>query len=334
MKKIKKELFAVSFLATDPKGLKILRQQWKQRDAEHKKFLGRSKSTTIKTEDTQLGGAVCLIDATRLDKGFISEIPLPWATGLEYDTERGGLFCASGKTIKFITNGIVQEQYTNKMFNDLHGLSKSKNGNLFVVSTGTDSILEFNNSNFSNFVWDWLATENGFALNPQGNRRVIDKNCDYTKVVTATPEHVTHINSCLEIGDNKILATLFHQGSVIEIDKNTKKWNTKLSGLKCPHNIRYSNLGYIVSDTLNNRVLVLTEKFKIIKEIKNNFNWVQDAIEIAGSKYLIADSNNSRLVLVNGNGKILNLLDYSKNDRKVFCFYPLSEEEAVKVFNI
>jgi len=272
------------------------------------------------------------MDPDNLSFGFIDEIKIPVATGMYYDSKRKALLCGSGECIRAVKHRKIIKRYDYPFFNDIHSFSPTLDGNLLVVSTGTDSIFEFSLDNFSKPEWEWFATENGFPKTPTGNKRIISRNTNYQTVATTTPEHTTHINGCLTYKPNKILATLFHQGKIIEIDKITKKWKTILGGLKAPHNIRRTSNGYVVSDTLNNRVLLLSRDFKVENIIKDKFNWVQDALELEGGNYLIADSNNSRFIKISPSGENLDLYDYSSKDRKVYGFLDLTVDSIRNIF--
>lgn len=327
------ELVVVSFFITNPNALLELRKQWAKRDREHKLILdSNSKKNEESVSSKTFGGLVCLLDPERLSQGFIAEIDCPVATGMIYRNEDKSLYVGSNKQIRKIKSGKTVSVLRNSLFNDIHGLTQGHEGNVLVVSTGVDAILEINPNNSTHTIWDWLATENGYSKNPKGEERTIDRNLDYQKIRTSTPEHTTHINGCLEKNDEKILATLFHQGRLIEIDKKTKKSQTLLDGLKCPHSIRKRNGGYIISDTFNNRVLLLDSNFKVTKTIEKDYNWVQDTIELGNGKFLLGDSNNTRIVKLDKDGNELEILYMEKDSRKIFSFLRITKKEALNIF--
>lgn len=326
------ELMAVSYFITNPDALAALRRRWAERDRAHKVVLSGNHVQEISSDD--FGGSVNLIDPFNLEKGFLAEISSHVAMGMYFSQEKDSLFVGSGKMINQIQGGKIVKISGNNLFNDIHSLSPSSAGNILVVSTGIDGVLEVNPDNMSEIKWDWLATENGYSTNMVGEQRIIDRTFDYQAIETATPEHTTHINSCFEVEPGKILATLFHQGEVILIDKHTKESQVMLNGLKNPHFIRKTKLGFIVSDTLNNRALLLSENFQIEKIIEGNLNWLQDAIELSNGEYLLADSNNNRIIRVNIEGELLDELRLEKDSRKVFCFLPLTHIESNSVFGL
>ncbi len=100
----------------------------------------------------------------------------------------------------------------------------------------------------------------------------------------------------MQVGDS-ILATLFHQGELVRINKYNYKVDVLLSGLSCPHGIRaYKQGQWSIADTKNNRVLLLDENFKIFDVVQSNFDWVQDHCHTLKNTILVADANNSKVV--------------------------------------
>lgn len=328
------ELLVVSFFVTNPKALVKLKDQWDRRDAEHKGYLGRSKEEHEAVSSKTFGGSIALIDPNNLGFGFIFEIKCPVATGMYYYKTKDILYVGSNKWIRKIKHGKIIGSLGIGLFNDIHALSESLGGNLLVTSSGVDAILEINLDDPRKIVWDWFATENGYNKTPTGNVRVIDRKSNFQTITTTTPEHTTHINSCLNYRKNKILATLFHQGELIEINMKTKESKTLLRGLKCPHSIRKRKGGYLVSDTRNNRVLLLDKNFEIKKILKNNYDWVQDTIELSNGNLVIGDSNNNRIIRVDKNGKELEISQTEKNSRKIFSFLAITKSGAMDIFGI
>lgn len=328
-----KKLVVVSFFITNSKSLKKLHEQWALRNKGHGKILKKNIAKVKTIDEDTFGGSVVLVDPLNLDNGFIAEMKIPLAFGLLVNHKNKSLYVTSGKKILEIKNHKCVKTISNSLFNDLHCITFSSKGNILVTSTGTDSILEiYNNKRKKRACWDWLATENGFDTTQSGAKRIINRNFDYKPITTITPEHTTHINSALNDKPNRILATLFHQGQLIEINRKTKKVNILLSDLKSPHNIRKKSNGFILSDSRSNRVLLLDDKFKIERILKAKFNWVQDAIEINKEQYLIADSNNYRIVLVDCGGNIKSKLKWRRDSKKIASMELIDTLEAKNIF--
>lgn len=329
-----KKYLVVSFFVTNEVALSKLKEQWSKRTSDHGRVLGRSMNQITKTNPQEMGGSIVVVDPSHFEKGFLAEIDVPLAFGMCFDEKSSSLIVAGGNVLNRIKNGKIYERHSHNLYNDIHGLSRSSAGTICVASTGTDALLEVAITNLDKVYWDWLATENGYPVTGAGQIRTINREINYGEVLTSTPEHTTHINGSLVYSD-RVLATLFHQGELIEIDKNTKKSKILLSGLKSPHNIRLRNGGYSLCDTRANRVLLLDGNFKIQHIISSpEYDWVQDAIEIPSlNGYVIADSNNGRLLLVNQYGEEISRMQYSIASRKVASMELLSADQIKNIFN-
>lgn len=327
-------LLLASFFITNEAALVELKKQWSYRSKDHKKMLGRARTDVETLRSLNFGGSVALLDPTDFSRGIHAEIHVPLAFGMCVSTEERALYVASGNALAKIQHGQRTSTFDNPLFNDLHGLSRSLDGTLLVCSTGTDTLLELDLGNPNSVLWDWLATENGFAVRGDGKVRTVNRSENYQDQVTTTPEHTTHINSSLNHRPGKILATLFHQGELVEIDYQTKRSRTVLGGLQSPHGIRRRSEGYLVCDTRGNRLLLLKEDLSLEREIHlHGFDWVQDAIEIRSlDGYLIADSNNGKLVLVGEDGEERSRFEYSKNSRKIASLELISKHQAEFIF--
>lgn len=330
---IDKKLLLVSFFITSPEAFAQLKKEWAMRNAEHGIVVGDLTSIQLVDPDT-FGGSIVLADPYRLEDGFLTEVEVPFAFGMLYDEQDQSLYVASGTVIRQIKGGLCLRIMNNKLFNDLHTLTLSAYGKLLVVSTGTDSILEIELTDAEQVAWDWLATEQGYDTNPSGQKRLIDRQLNYQSIITSTPEHTTHINTALNDRPERILATLFHQGELIEIDRQSKKSKTVLSGLKSPHNIRKAKNGFILSDSRANRVLFLNNDLQIKGEIKGDFDWIQDACELDDrlGHYLLGDSNNDRIVLVDRSGTVASSLQWVKDSRKISGMEIVTVSQAREIF--
>lgn len=330
-----KKLAIVSFFITNPIALAMLKSQWAKRDEKHALVLGRTHEEIRSIGHDEFGGAIALIDPFSLENGFVYEMSISLAFGLCFVKQDRTLLVTSGSHITKIRGGQEVGLLSNPLFNDLHTITPSSSGNLLVTSTGTDTILEIDFRTPHEMLWDWLATEHGYNVTPSGKVKAIDRKLDYRQIMMPTPEHATHINTAINDTDNRILATLFHQGQLIEIDRVSKQNRILISGLQSPHNIRCRHNGFMLSDTRANRVLLLDREFQIETEIKAGFNWVQDAVEIEENGklfYLVCDSNNDKLVLLDKLGQSVSRLYWQRNSRKVSAVEVVTASEAMQIF--
>ncbi|MGC9309476.1 MAG: hypothetical protein ACP5D2_02150 [Candidatus Nanoarchaeia archaeon] len=327
-----REYVLVSAFVTNPDKLKHLEKQWKKRDKEHKKYFGRGRKQVKEINPKDFGGEVILLNANDLKGGFIKKFSCSLATGLAYSKKDKCLFVGSFGEIKKIKKEKIIERIKNNLFNDIHFIENFKDSHLLVSSTGTDSLIEIDISKKVPS-WTWLATEQGYNKNPLGKIREINRDKDYSKVDTITPEHTTHLNSAIYKDEINILGVLFHQGKLILINKNTNNSKVLLEGLKCPHSIRKISRGYVLSNTLNGEIIILDNNLNIINKIKRDFNWLQDAIELKDGTFLIIDSNNYRICKINSEGEILDTLSFKENPIKLFCFLKINEKDLNNIFN-
>ncbi|GAC1371200.1 MAG: hypothetical protein NVS2B12_22280 [Ktedonobacteraceae bacterium] len=246
------------------------------------------------------GGLLALLD----ESGRVrAEAQLPMPAGMV--SSDNGFMVASIYDVHKVTHDlstIEEETVSLPAFNMLHSLSRSKHGYL-VASTGLDSILEFTGE--GDLLWSWWATEHGFAQTPTGEARTLDKTVDHRGIKYGTLAQTTHVNSVAELPDGTILATLFHQGMVIAIERETGAWQPVLEGLDHPHSVRVLNEQYItIADTARGRGLLVNIKGlrgKIEVEVPVDTTWLQDcSYDYRHDRWLLVDGKNSRLVLRTG----------------------------------
>ncbi len=247
-----------------------------------------------------LGGMLCFIE----DMGCSQKmVELKMAAGMV--TSDKGVFVTSFSGIHEIDpdTGIVQHNIVSSpLFNALHSISRTQHGYL-VASTGLDLIVEFNRK--GEILWQWWATDHGFTLTPTGQPRNIDKAADHRTIQYGTLSQTTHINSAAELHDGRILASLFHQGMIIAIDRKTGEWQTILEGLDHPHAVQI--LGeehFTVADTVRGRALLVKLNGKnatIEEEIEAETNWLQSCYyDSIYNCWVLVDGKNSRITLRRG----------------------------------
>ena len=193
---------------------------------------------------------------------------------------------------------------TSPLFNALHSISRTRHGYL-VASTGLDLLLEFDRQ--GEILWSWWATDHGFELTPTGQRRELDKSADHRTIKYGTLSQTTHVNSVAELPDGRILASLFHQGMVIVINRDTGAWLPVLENLDHPHSIRILDAEHFtVADTVRGRALLVqldqqSERGEIKAEVDGGTNWLQDcSYNQQLDTWLLVDGKNSRVALRRG----------------------------------
>ncbi|GCF10518.1 hypothetical protein [Dictyobacter arantiisoli] len=242
------------------------------------------------------GGLLCLLN----DSGEIkASHPLSMPAGI-VSTDTGFLVATNSAVHRVARDlsSIQPETISFPSFSLLHSLSRSKRGYL-IASTGLDVIVEF--SPEGELIWQWWAIDHGFEKTPTGETRYIDKTEDFRGVKFGTLTQTTHVNSVAELPDGTILATLFHQGSVIAINRESGNWQTVLDGLNHPHSVRILNEQYItIADTGHGQGLLINItglKGKIEARVNADTDWLQDcSYSVQHDLWTLVDGKKTRLI--------------------------------------
>jgi hypothetical protein len=154
-------------------------------------------------------------------------------------------------------------------------------------------------------LWSWWAIDHGFEFTPMGDRRVLDKSADHRGSRYGTLLQTTHVNSAVELPDGRILASLFHQGMVIAIDRESGEWQLVLENLDHPHSIRVlDERHFTVADTVRGRALLVSlngERGKVELEVAAGTSWLQDCLyDYHHDRWVLVDGKHSRIVLRSG----------------------------------
>jgi len=163
----------------------------------------------------------------------------------------------------------------NPWFSYIHTVRwNSDNSALLVASSGVDTIQEVSIPN-GEILWEWVAWEHGLnqGENPAtGQKHFLTRDPEKADILRDSGEHVlvitnpkadtlptalraAFINSAEYDGKQRILATLFHEGKVIAIEKNTGEFQTVIDGLTRPHGGLKFCKSYLVTDTAGGRVI-------------------------------------------------------------------------------
>lgn len=249
-----------------------------------------------------LGGLLCLVDEERAER---RTLPLSLAAGIVPTGE--DVLVTSFDSIHRVDPELRilrPDAISSPLFNALHSISRTERGYL-VASTGLDLLIEFNLA--GDILWTWWATDHGFELTQKGEARQIDKEADHRTIKYGTLQQTTHVNSVAELPDGRVLATLFHQGTVIAIDRESGRWETLLEGLDHPHAVRIlDGQHFTVADTVHGRALLARldkagRSVHIEEEIDAGTSWLQDcSYDTRHDAWVLVDGKNSRIVLRRG----------------------------------
>lgn len=265
---------------------------------------------SYKKPDEDLGGQVCILD----DAGRVeSAVELSLAAGMAA-SEHGTLITTFSGIHEFdpVQGSLRLDAISLPVFNALHSISRTRNGYI-VASTGLDLLVEFNLQ--GEILWQWWATDHGFTLTPAGEQRYLDKAADHRIIKYGTLQQTTHVNSVAELPDGRILATLFHQGTVIAIERETGRWHTVLEGLDHPHSARVLDGNHFtIADTVHGKgLLIRLDGYNgyVEEEVDADTNWLQDcSYSVEHDTWVLVDGKRTRVQLRGGRSGIKALGSY------------------------
>jgi len=278
----------------------VLKQHWTQASQETPAACPLTVLGSYEKPKEDLGGLLCLIE----DMGCSQQtIGLHMAAGMVASEK--GVFVTSFGSVHEVDadlSSLHENVVSSPLFNALHSISRTRQGYL-VASTGLDLLLEFNRSGEA--LWSWWATDHGFELTPSGRPRIVDKTADHRTIKYGTLSQTTHVNAAAELPDGRILASLFHQGMVIVIERETGAWQPVLEGLDHPHAVRVlDEERFTVADTVHGKALLARVNKaggRVEEEIDAGTNWLQDChYDGTYNCWILVDGKNSRVSLRRG----------------------------------
>jgi hypothetical protein len=278
----------------------LLKQHWQETGQQSQLQCPLTVLGSYQKPEEDMGGLLCLVEDMGCSRTLLN---VSMAAGMV--ASENGVFVASFAGIHEIDpdrGSVRQDVVSLPLFNALHSLSRTRRGYL-VASTGLDLLVEFNRH--GEVLWHWWATDHGFVSTPTGKLRALDKALDHRFIRYGTLSQTTHVNSAAELVDGQVLASLFHQGMVIQIDRESGEWHPILEGLDHPHSIRVLDETYFtVADTVRGKALLVKIKDgrgHVEQEVDAGTSWLQDCSY--NSRYncwLLVDGKNSRVILRQG----------------------------------
>jgi hypothetical protein len=121
-----------------------------------------------------------------------------------------------------------------------------------------------------------------------------------------TQHQATHVNEATfrDPDERYLLAVLFHQGQVIQIDRSLppseQRAEVLLEGLSRPHSLRRTSLGWLVCSSAGGEVVLLNDAFQVIDRIVYRTGWIQDCTTLPSGDLLLIDASRSCLVQLAG----------------------------------
>lgn len=246
----------------------------------------RNASDLLRRVERSYGGRIVLLDWCRQE--IAADVKVGGASGLAIGKDVVYSSSWTGNCVERLQKGAPRHEISHPWFNHLHTVEFTDAGTLLVASAGADLILEV--SLGGEVLWHWFGPDHGFAPKTPGPSPAFDPDTDYREVRRSTSDRGMHVTSALPVGDDKVMAALFHQGQVILIDRKTGAAEVVLSGLVRPHGIHRRPGGFILSDTLGHRVILLDDALRVCAEIPFGTQWLQDTIVTSAGTYFTLEN--------------------------------------------
>ena len=216
-----------------------------------------------------------------------------------------------------LSDKTVVSSIGNPAFNKPHSLINTKSG-FMVSSTGVDAIVEVNDQGST--LYSFFLTQNGYEFDQIGRKRLINVNANHQGVEYPSLHQTTHINYAryLDQAETKIVATLFHPGELVLIDKPSGHIKVIMTGLKNPHNLKPARDKQILCNTSANTIMILNQEFKVVDQIGEGLglSWIQDAVYCKEhDTIIVADADNHRLLELSWKGTVVDEYLFSKDNR-------------------
>lgn len=230
-------------------------------------------------------------------------------------------------------------------FGFLHTINLSADREkMLVVSGGYDSIFEVD-TKAGAIGWSWFGWDHGY--NPrqqdgvflthdrqqaeewqrQGKKvQLVDPRV-YGKQGLVTAGRTTFPNSAyynIYKDETTIVATLFHAGELIEIDKETGDASVRLSGINIPHSILPWESGWLVTSTREGCFLTLSPTFQVERRVSftdmpgkpaemEEEEWLQSVSPLSDGRQLLAADANRGLFVIDIENRKWNVFDIDEN---------------------
>lgn len=231
------------------------------------------------------------------------------------------LVTAANKVHIFKADTQQEMELDNQYFGNLHtSIPNDDNTRFIVTSTGFDSIVEFDQTTKKQ-TWRWTAWDHGYNVAANGsmvtensqeaeklrqaghNVVLLDDNIKREGFGIPGAYRTTHVNEAIyDYDQNMVLATFFHKGILVRINRDTGLSDVVMSGMNNPHAIKKEDGGYIVTDTSNGAWFKLDNDFNIRLKVDftefpgkpenlTGIEWIQYVAPIGIGLYIAIDSN-------------------------------------------
>lgn len=296
----------------------------------YNKSKDKSRTGSVERREPAVGGIAHL----KIKNGNLIESELMGkiieARGIDL-TDVHLTFSSDNKVISFSAGSPQPAIIKNDWFSYIHTVKwNSTNNRLLVTSSGADILMELERDSWD-VKWEWLAWENGInrGVNPEtGEEHILMRSPekyvelkndqDIQVILIENPSEyplptalrAAFINCAnYDSANNEIIATLFHSGEVIKIDRFSAEYNSIIKGLTKPHGGESFEDGYLITDTAAGKVKYLEQNQLLSYVFSNlpgkhpdvkNLEWLQTS-HSTDNTIVTIDSNRSNLTFFDVN---------------------------------
>jgi hypothetical protein len=295
--------------------------------------ISRDSPELLRTVTDSFGGRMVLVDWSR--RKILADLAVPGVSGFAID----GQLIVSASWIEhcvYVWKGSERIAcISHPWFNHLHSVEFTPQNTLLIPSAGSDLLLEVSLSGQA--LYRWFGPEHGYHAPHGDTLPVFQADADYRQMRRSTAERAMHMTCAFPAGENRFLATLFHQGELIQIEPSSGRSSVVLDGLSRPHGIHRRRGGFLVSDTLGHRIVLLDDALNADSEIPFGSQWLQDTIETSSGTYLALENVHidqlpepgltNRIVEIDPKGGIVQALNIAA-DYRLFTVREIDAEFA------
>jgi hypothetical protein len=227
--------------------------------------------------------------------------------------------------------GRLLRRVTHPALNDTHFVAPTRRG-VLIASTGTDMVIELDEAGRS--LYEWWAGDYGFTTTIGGAERLPERDAEHRDQYYHTRYQTTHLNAAQyrDAAETRLLVLLWHQGALVEIDTTRPRGQqfpeVVLDGLVHPHTLRpLQDGGWMFANSQGAELVVLDRDLRVARRIPSISDWIQDAMPLDEGRWLVADVNNSRLVIHDDVGTVLQAISYDAGWR-VYGLAPVPQAVA------
>lgn len=233
--------------------------------------------------------------------------------------------------------GRLLRRITHPALNDTHFVARTGRG-VLVASTGTDMVIELDEGGRS--LYEWWAGDRGFTTTIGGGEQLPAPDAEHRDQYYHTRYQTTHLNAAQYVDpeETRLLVLLWHQGTLVGIDTTKPQLEQRprvaLSGLTHPHTLRpLDHDGWMIANSQGAELVLLDSDLRVTRRIQSISDWIQDAMSLGDGKWLVADVNNSRLVIHDDAGAVVQTIPYDAGWR-VYGVSQVPESVAISLMQL